>query len=290
MVEDGAAGHVGERDESVVRPPCGLGGRVVENQSWTTSGIEDRRAAGLDRAPGPRPSGGPGSRTRRGSPPPAQRTGAPSPGPCPTERPPPEPPRPGSGAPRAGSPARPRSPPPGPPAAAVRALAEMMAVGGDHLVHVDELREDEAGAELRAVAEVMAPTTAGQLMRRLNARQCQAAVAELAKIAEDVDGELGSDGVRASDAGSGLQRHRSVRQAQAGSGVQQPRPAFIRQPDGDLGGATTDRGHRAALGHLTDHPTAIKVLRRALRALPQDHGSVRARIDSGFESVPSSWS
>jgi hypothetical protein len=28
-------------------------------------------------------------------------------------------------------------------------------------VHLDELREDEAGAELRAVAEVMAPTTAG---------------------------------------------------------------------------------------------------------------------------------
>ncbi len=37
----------------------------------------------------------------------------------------------------------------------------------------------------------MAPTTAGQLMRRLNARQCQSAVAELAKIAEEVDGELG---------------------------------------------------------------------------------------------------
>ena len=41
------------------------------------------------------------------------------------------------------------------------ALAEMMAVGGDHLVHLDELREDEAGAELRAVREVLAPTTAG---------------------------------------------------------------------------------------------------------------------------------
>jgi hypothetical protein len=58
-------------------------------------------------------------------------------------------------------------------------------------VHLDELREDEASAELRAVANVIAPTTAGQLMRRLNARQCQAAVAELAKIAEEVDGELG---------------------------------------------------------------------------------------------------
>ena len=61
------------------------------------------------------------------------------------------------------------------------ALAEMIAVGGDHLVHLDELREDEAGAELRAVGQAPAPTTAGQLMRRLSVRQCQAAVTELAK-------------------------------------------------------------------------------------------------------------
>jgi hypothetical protein len=67
----------------------------------------------------------------------------------------------------------------------------MMAVGGDHLVHLEELREDEAGAELRAVGEALAPTTAGQLMRRLNARQCQAVVSELAKIGEEVDSELG---------------------------------------------------------------------------------------------------
>jgi hypothetical protein len=58
-------------------------------------------------------------------------------------------------------------------------LAEMLAVGGDHLIHLEELREDRAGAELRAAGKVPAPTTAGQLMRRLNARQCQAAVAEL---------------------------------------------------------------------------------------------------------------
>src|SRR6266568_1375544 len=71
------------------------------------------------------------------------------------------------------------------------ALAELMVVGGDHLLHLDELREDEAGAELRAVSEVPAPTTAGQLMRRLNARQCQAAVMEVVKVGEEVDLQLG---------------------------------------------------------------------------------------------------
>lgn len=38
-------------------------------------------------------------------------------------------------------------------------------------------------------------------------------------------------------------------------------------------------------GNLTEHPTAIKVLRRALKALPDEHGRVRARMDSGFESA-----
>jgi len=38
-------------------------------------------------------------------------------------------------------------------------------------------------------------------------------------------------------------------------------------------------------GNLTEHPTAVKVLRRALKALPATHGRVRARMDSGFESV-----
>jgi hypothetical protein len=49
----------------------------------------------------------------------------------------------------------------------------------------------KAGAELRAVGETPAPTTAGQLLRRMNARQCQAAVAELARVGEEVDHQLG---------------------------------------------------------------------------------------------------
>ena len=45
-------------------------------------------------------------------------------------------------------------------------LAETIMIGGDHLAHVDQLRGDVAGAELRAVAATPAPTTAGQLLRR----------------------------------------------------------------------------------------------------------------------------
>jgi hypothetical protein len=45
-------------------------------------------------------------------------------------------------------------------------LAEAMMAGGDHLAHLEILRQDAAGAPLRAVADIPAPT-AGQLLRRL---------------------------------------------------------------------------------------------------------------------------
>jgi hypothetical protein len=38
-------------------------------------------------------------------------------------------------------------------------------------------------------------------------------------------------------------------------------------------------------GNLAEQPTAIKVLRRALKSLPDEHGRVWARMDSDFESA-----
>jgi hypothetical protein len=61
-------------------------------------------------------------------------------------------------------------------------VTEMMAIGGDHLAHLEELRQDLAGRSLRAVAQPPAPTTAGQLLPRLNRRQCNAAMAMMAAV------------------------------------------------------------------------------------------------------------
>ena len=165
------------------------------------------------------------------------------------------------------------------------ALAEMIAVGGDHLVHLDELREDEASAELRAVGEALAPTTAGQLMRRLNARQCQAAVAELAKVGEEVDRQLGLTAM----APVTLDLDSSDTEVY---GRDKEGAAFNhrgqRSYDSQLATWAERRRVLAAelrSGNLTEHPTAVKVLRRALTALPAAHGRVRARMDSGFASV-----
>jgi hypothetical protein len=163
--------------------------------------------------------------------------------------------------------------------------AEMMAVGGDQLVHLDELREDEAGAELRAVGEVLAPTTAGQLMRRLNARQCQAAVAELAKIGEEVDRQLGLTTIGPVTLDLDSSDSEVYSRLKQGAAFN-----YRGQCCYDTQLATWAERRRILAvelrsGNLNEHPTAIKVVRRALKELPTEHGRVRARMDSGFESV-----
>jgi hypothetical protein len=164
-------------------------------------------------------------------------------------------------------------------------LAEMMVAGGDHLVHLDELRGDQAGAELRAVGKVLPPTTAGQLARRLNAHQCQAAVTEVARVGDDVDRHLGW-----STAGPVTLDLDSFDSEVYGRLKQGAAFNYRGQRCYDTQMATWAERRRILAaelrsGNLTEHPTAIKVVRRALKALPQEHGRVRARMDSGFESV-----
>ena len=59
-------------------------------------------------------------------------------------------------------------------------LAESMLVGGDAFNDLEDLRGDDAGAELRAVACVPAASMAAQLARRLRPSHLRAAEAALA--------------------------------------------------------------------------------------------------------------
>ena len=70
-------------------------------------------------------------------------------------------------------------------------LAETMMAGGNHLAHLEVLRQDAAGAGLRAVAETPAPTTAGQLRRRLTVAQLRAVLTATAEAGNVLDAELG---------------------------------------------------------------------------------------------------
>jgi hypothetical protein len=77
------------------------------------------------------------------------------------------------------------------------ALADSMLCGGDALQDLERLRSDAAGAELRAVREIPAASTAAGLARRFRRTHLRAAEAAFASAANHFDRELGRDAGKA---------------------------------------------------------------------------------------------
>jgi hypothetical protein len=164
-------------------------------------------------------------------------------------------------------------------------LAETIMVGGDHLVHLDQLRGDLAGAELRAVAAAPAPTTAGQLLKRFRLGQSRAVVAAMAELGNRFDRQMGlsvkapvtldMDGTLSEVYG----RHKELANFN-----REGRRGFLSVF------VTWDERRRILVadllkGSASEKPGAASLFLRALRALPQDHGPVSLRVDSGFFTV-----
>jgi hypothetical protein len=164
-------------------------------------------------------------------------------------------------------------------------LAETVMVGGDHLVHLDQLRGDLAGAELRAVAATPAPTTAGQLLKRFTLGQSRAVVATMAELGNRFDRQhelpvrapvtLDMDGTLSEVYG---------RLKEMASFNHEGRRGFLSVF------VTWDERRRILAadllkGSASEKPGAAGLLRRALQALPAGHGPVSLRVDSGFFTV-----
>lgn len=163
-------------------------------------------------------------------------------------------------------------------------LAEAICVGADHVAHLEELRSDAAGAALRSVAEVPASSTAAQLLGRLRVGQCHAALAAMAEAGNRLDRELGVD-------------------------ITAPVTLDMDPTDIEVHGQKEGAGwnHHGLYGHrshlvswaerrrvLTTELTeasanakrvAPRLLRRALKLLPTEHGQVRLRADTEFYSL-----
>ena len=166
------------------------------------------------------------------------------------------------------------------------AVAESMLCGGDSMLDLERLRADEAGAELRAVAEVPAASTACQLARRYRRSHLRAAEAAFAACANSMDSQLGRlpDGPVTLDFDStGVEvygRHKP------GAGVNhQGQLAY--QP---LLVSWAQRGRLLATELLAGNASTRgeeprQLLTRALACLPDGHGQVAARFDSGFYRV-----
>ena len=77
------------------------------------------------------------------------------------------------------------------------ALADSMLLGGDALSDLERLRTDEAGAELRAVEDIPAASTAAGLARRFRRTHLRAAERAFAHAANHFDAELGREAAEA---------------------------------------------------------------------------------------------
>jgi hypothetical protein len=168
---------------------------------------------------------------------------------------------------------------------ALVSVAETIAAGGSHLAHLEVVRGDDAGAQMRAVAETPPPTTAGQLLARFTISQCRAVVRELAVAGNQLDRQLGLP---------------------VAAPVTLDMDSTLSEVYGDKDGLAAfnyegRKGIRTQLvswserrrilasdlrrGSASEAPPAPALLRRALDTLPEGHGPVSARGDTGFFSL-----
>jgi Transposase DDE domain group 1 len=165
-------------------------------------------------------------------------------------------------------------------------LAESMLVGGDAFNDIEDLRADDAGAELRAVPEVPAASTAAQLARRLRPSHLRAAEAALAGAGDRLDAELGrevSEPVTL-DFDSTLvevygRKKPGASRAHTGQLAYQP-----------LIGVWAERGRVLSTELLSGSDSTraddtLALVRRTLALLPRGHGPVGARFDAGFYRI-----
>ena len=154
------------------------------------------------------------------------------------------------------------------------------------MLDIERLRADEAGAELRAVAGMPAASTAGQLARRYRRSHLRAAEAAFARCANATDAQLGRtpEGEVTLDFDStGVEVYGRNK---PGAGVNY-QGELASQPlicgwaqRGRLLGSELLAGNDSTRG---EEPRGL--LRRVLGYLPDGHGSVSARFDSGFYRV-----
>lgn len=161
-------------------------------------------------------------------------------------------------------------------------LAESMMAGGTHLAHLDVLRQDTAGAGLRAVAPVPPPTTAGQLLRRLTLGQLTAALVATAVAGNRLDAELGLNAAATVTLDIDATTTEVYgRQKEGAAFNYEGRRSYRSQL------VTWAERHRVLAaelhsGNRAAKPTAGPLLDAALGRLPQGHGEVRVRGDSDY--------
>jgi Transposase DDE domain group 1 len=165
-------------------------------------------------------------------------------------------------------------------------VAESMLCGGDSMLDVERLRADVPGAELRAVADAPAASTACQLARRFRRTHLRAGEEALATVANEFDRQLGRDVSEAVTLDFDSTSVEVYGRRKPGASVNY-KGQLAYQP---LLCSWAGRGRMLA-GELlsgTDSTQADeprRLLARAVSYLPEGHGEISARFDTGFYRV-----
>ncbi|MCA1679187.1 MAG: transposase, partial [Actinobacteria bacterium] len=167
------------------------------------------------------------------------------------------------------------------------ALAESQLVGGDCFDDIEALRADQAGAPLRAVANAPSAPTARQLAYRFRQSHIRAIERAQARVGNALDRRLGRDaGEQVTfdlDATESVVYGRRKRGSARSRSGQLAYNSYV---------VTWAQRGRALTGELKGGNQArikatqsLTMIGRAERLLPDGHGRVTARGDSGFYSA-----
>jgi len=167
------------------------------------------------------------------------------------------------------------------------AVAECQLVGAECFDDVDDVRADRAGARLRAVAGTPSAPTARQLARRFKLGHIRAIERGVARAGSELDRKLGRDPTRPVTFDLDASETKVFGRRKRGTG---------RSRDGHLaynsyvvtwanrGRALTSELKGGNQARITAQQSG-RMLGRAERLLPAEHGQITVRGDTGFYSL-----
>lgn len=166
-------------------------------------------------------------------------------------------------------------------------LAECQIAGAECFDDVEDVRADTAGASLRAVAATPSAPTARQLARRFRRSHIRAIERAQARVGDRLDRELGRD--RAQDVTFDLDATETAVYGRKKGGAARSHSGALAYNSyvvtwAQRGRALTSElkgGNQARIGAAE----SARMIACAARLLPDGHGQVTVRGDSGFYSV-----
>ena len=173
------------------------------------------------------------------------------------------------------------------PGAFVVSLAECQVAGAECFDDLERVRADRAGASLRAVADTPSAPTGRQVARRFRSSHIRAIERAQARAGERLDRELGRDA--SEPVTFDLDGTESVVYGRRKQGTGRSRSGHLAYHSYVVTWAQRGRALTSELkGGNQAKISAVKSARivgRALKLLPAEHGQVTVRGDSGFYSV-----